>query len=187
MQKGYKILLAASVLANFGDNLIGPFYAVFVQEIGGSILDIGFTVTVFAICTGILMILAGKISDKINKELIAVFGYLLYALGSLLYLVISSPWQLFGLQIVFAIGTACLAGPLNALFAKYIQKDKVGEQWGIEGGSSYIAVGLASFFGALIVNQWGFQVLFLIMFGIQISATFVQLQLYLGNRKGHLN
>lgn len=183
MKKEYKILLLASILANFGDNLIGPFYAVFVQEIGGTVLDIGFTVTVFAVCTGILMILVGKFSDKLNKELIAVFGYFLYAIGSLLYLAISSPWQLFGLQIIFAVGTACLTGPLTALFAKYIQKGKEGEQWGFEGGSSYIAVGMASFFGALIVNAWGFQVLFLIMFTIQIIATFVQLKLYFESKK----
>ena len=101
MKKGYKILLGASLMANFGDNLIGPFYAVFVEKIGGSILDIGFTVTVFSMCTGILMMIVGKLSDRLNKELITIFGYGMYALGSLLYLVISSPWQLFFLQVLF--------------------------------------------------------------------------------------
>lgn len=177
MNKGYKLLLSASILANFGDNLIGPFYAVFVQKIGGSILDIGFTVTVFAICTGVLMILVGKISDRLNKELVAVVGYGCFALGSLGYLIISQPWQLFILQILFAIGTACLSAPITALFAKYIQKDKEGEQWGFESGGSYIAVGVASFCGSLIVNAWGFTALFLAMFVIQACATMVQARL----------
>ena len=96
----YKTLLAASLLTNFGANLIGPFYAVFVAEIGGSILDMGYSVTVFSIATGILMIVVGKISDKINKELITTIGYTFYAFGSLFYLLISSPWQLFVLQII---------------------------------------------------------------------------------------
>lgn len=182
MEKGYKILLTASLLANFGDNLIGPFYAVFVERIGGSILDIGFTVTVFSICTGLLMIIAGKISDKLNKELITIFGYGLYALGSLLYLTISSPWQLFMLQIVFAFGTACLAAPLTALFARYIQKGKEGAQWGFESGGGYLAVGAASFIGALIVNQWGFKILFITMFAVQASAVLIQTRLYLETR-----
>jgi len=183
MKKAYKILLTASLLANFGDSLIGPFYAVFVEKIGGSILDIGFTVTVFSMCTGLLMILIGKLSDRLNKELITIFGYGMYALGSLLYLVISSPWQLFFLQIVFAIGTACLAAPLTTLFAKYIQKGKEGAQWGLEGGSSFLAVGVASFIGTLIVSQWGFKILFLAMFAIQISATLVQTRLYFAMKK----
>lgn len=178
MNNAYKILLSASLLANFGDNLIGPFYAVFVKEIGGNILDMGFTVTVFGFCTGIMMILMGKLSDKINKEIITIFGYGCYALGSLLYLIISSPWQLFILQIIFAIGTTCLSAPLSALFAKHINKEKEGEQWGMEKGGSFIAVGVASLLGTLIINEWGFKALFSIMFAIQIIATLIQSRLY---------
>jgi len=164
MKKGYKILLIASLLANFGDNLIGPFYAVFVEKIGGTILDMGFTVTLFGFSTGCLMIIVGKMSDKLNKELITVLGYGFYALGSLLYLIISKPWQLFFLQIVFAVGTACLSAPLSSLFAKYIQKGKEGEQWGFEGGGTYLAIGLASFIGTLVVNQWGLEFYFSLCF-----------------------
>ena len=182
MNNAYKILLTASLLANFGDNLIGPFYAVFVEKIGGSILDMGFTVAIFGICTGVLMIIIGRLSDRLNKELVTVFGYGFHALGSWLYLIITYPWQLFILQIAFAIGTACLFGPLNALFAKYIQKEKEGEQWGLRGGGAFIAIGVASFIGTLLVNNWGFKVLFLSMFIIQIGATIVQLRLYFINK-----
>ncbi|MFO7807204.1 MAG: hypothetical protein R6V40_02150 [Candidatus Moraniibacteriota bacterium] len=45
-------MLASSLLVNFGSNLIGPFYAVFVKNIGGTILDMGLTVTVFSILPG---------------------------------------------------------------------------------------------------------------------------------------
>lgn len=183
MKKGYKILLSASLLANFGDNLIGPFYAVFVEQIGGSILDMGFTVTVYSICTGALMMLVGKVSDKLDKELITVFGYGLFALGTFFYLIINSPWQLFILQVIFAIGTACLAAPLNALFSQYIQKGKEGAQWGLEGGGTFLAVGAASFIGTIIVSKWGFKFLFMAMFLIQVTATIVQAQLYLAKRK----
>ena len=183
MNNSYKILLSASLLENFGDNLIGPFYAVFVEQIGGSFLDLGYSVTLFSICTGILMIIIGRISDKLNKELITIAGYALYALGSLLYLTISSPWQLFGLQIVFALGTACLSAPLTALFAKYITKGKEGLQWGLEGGGAYIVVGIAVLIGTFMVNQWGFEILFFTMFLIQVSAVIVQTKLYFVTRK----
>ncbi len=183
MNNGYKILLTATLLANFGDNLIGPFYAVFVEKIGGSILYMGYSVTVFSICTGILMIIVGKLSDKINKELITIAGYAFYAIGSILYLLISNPWQLFVLQVVFAFGTACLSAPLTALFAKYITKGKEGLQWGLEGGGSYIVVGIAVFIGTFIVHQWGFKILFLTMFAIQIMAVIVQTKLYFATKK----
>ncbi|MFC1787869.1 MFS transporter [Patescibacteria group bacterium] len=183
MNKQYKILLSASLLTSFADNLIGPFYAVFVERIGGDILDIGFTATVFSLSTGILIILIGKLSDKIKKELITTLGYLFFAIGSFGYLIISHPWQLFILQIVFALGTACLSAPLSALFAKFIQKGKEGFEWGLEGGGVYLAVGLAVFVGTLIVNYFGFKILFIAMFSIQVLATLIQTRILVTAKK----
>jgi len=100
-----------------------------------------------------------------------------------LYIFISRPWQLFVLQIVFALGTACLSAPLIALFAKYITKGKEGLQWGIEGSGSYIIVGMAVFIGTFIVHQWGLKNLFLIMFVIQIMVVLTQVKLYFSTAK----
>lgn len=177
MTTKYKLLLTTSLLANFGDNLIGPFYAVFVQNIGGSILDIGYTVTVFSVATGLLIIGIGRLSDRLNRELITVLGYALYAIGSLGYLVISTTWQLFALQLVFALGAACLAAPLAALFADAIQKEHAGMQWGLEGGGSRIVVGVAVLIGTLIVHYFGFHTLFVSMFVIQLLAALLQTRL----------
>lgn len=182
MRKEYKLLLIASYFANFGDNLIGPFYAVFVQKIGGTIADIGYTVTIFSIATGVLMIAVGKFSDKFNKELITVWGYALYAMGSVGYLIVTTPKQLFILQIIFAFGTAFLAAPLSSLFAKFIQKEKEGLQWGLEGGGSRIIVGCAVFSGTLVVKYFGFTALFFVMFLIQIVATGIQTRLYIKSK-----
>lgn len=183
MKKEYKILLAASLLANFGGNLIGPFYAVYVKNIGGSILDIGYTTTIFSIGAGCFMILIGKISDKLNKELITIFGYLLYACGSLGYLIIQNPWQLFLLQVIFSFAVACLSAPLSSLYARYINKEQEGLQWGLDNGGTMIVVGLSVFIGTFIVNRWGFNLLFLSMFFIQLFGALFQGKLYLESRK----
>jgi MFS family permease len=177
MNANYKILLIASLVANFADNLIGSFYAIFVQKIGGDILDIGYTTAFYLIATGFLIIFVGKISDKINKELITIAGYLLGALGSLGYLFVSHPWQLFGLQIIFALGAACLSAPLSALFSKFIDKKQEGLQWALEGGGSKIVVGLSVLVGTALVKFFGFQTLFITMFILQLVATFVQAKL----------
>jgi len=177
MRTGYKILLITSLLTNFADNLIGSFYAVFVQKIGGSILDIGYTITVYSIATGLLIILVGKISDKWNKKIITVWGLLFFAAGNFGYLFITHPYQLFVLQIVFAIGSACLAAPLSALFAKFIQKENEGLQWALDSGGSKIVVGIAVLIGTLIVSNFGFKVLFIIMGTIQLIAAGIQMKL----------
>lgn len=183
MRKEYKILLTAALLINFGDNLIGPFYAVFVDRIGGGILDIGYTTTVFSISAGLMMILVGRISDRLNKELVTIFGCYLYALATLGYLLVRSPWQLFLLQVVFALATACLSAPLSALFARFIQKKDEGLQWGLDNGGTMIVVGLAVFVGTFIVSTWGFTTLFITMFLIQMGGASVQTLLYFETKK----
>lgn len=177
MRVEYKILLIASLLANFGDNLVGPFYAVFVEQVGGGILQIGYTASVFSLSAGLLIIVVGRMSDNISKEWMTVAGYGLYALGSLGYLVISNPWQLFALQVIFALGTACLAGPLSALFAQYIQADKGGLQWGLQSGGDRFVVGLAVLVGTLVVHFLGFAALFEMMFVMQVTALCIQAHL----------
>ncbi len=89
--------------------------------------------------------LIGKISDKLNKDLVTTLGYLIYAIASLFYLTIDSSWKLYVLQIIFAIGTAFLLAPLSALFAKYIEKGKEGERWGLSQGGNLYSNGYFSF------------------------------------------
>ena len=177
MNKGYKILLATSLLSGFADNLIGSFYAVFVQKIGGSILDIGYSITLYSILTGVLIILIGKVSDKINPKTITVLGFIIFAVGNFGYLFISKPYQLFILQIIFALGTACLSAPLSALFARYIQKEKAGLQWALDSGGQKIIIGLSVLIGTFIVSNFGFKVLFITMGTIQLIGAFIQMKL----------
>ena len=178
MRTGYKILLITSLLTNFADSLIGSFYAIFVQKmIGASILYIGYTTTVYSIATGILIILVGKISDKLNKKIVTVCGFLLFAVGNFGYLVITKPYQLFILQIIFALATACLSAPLTALFATFIQKGNEGLQWALDSGGSKIVVGLSVLTGTFIINYFGFRILFVIIGTLQLISAAIQMEL----------
>lgn len=177
MRTEYKILLIAGFLCNFADNLIGPFYAVFVQNIGGGILTIGYSHALSMVATGVLIIIFGRLSDAWSKEWMTIIGYSLYALGALSYLFVSHPWQLFVLSIVFAIGTACSASPLQALMAHAVSKKQEGLQWALSGGGTQIILGFSVLSGALIVKYSGFTTLFVIMFILQLAAVFVQVQL----------
>jgi MFS family permease len=127
--------------------------------------------------TGLLIILVGKVSDKLNKKMVTVCGFLFFAIGNFGYLAITHPYQLFILQIIFALGSACLAAPLSALFAAFIQKEKEGLQWALGSGGTKIVVGLSVLIGTLIVSNFGFKVLFILMGTIQLIAAGIQMRL----------
>jgi len=182
MRIEYKILLTAGLLANLGDNLIGPFYAIWVRKITENPLIIGNSIAFYSLLTGILIIIFGKLSDRYNKELLAMLGYLLFFIGTVSYLFITQPWHLYAQQILFASGSIMLAGPLKALFAQFIDKEKAGFQWALSDAGDKIVVALAIFSGSLVVKFLGFTNLFIIMSFLQLAAVFLQADLYRRSR-----
>lgn len=181
--KVYYYLLYASLLASFADSLFGPLYAVFVQNIGGGILDVGNTIALYSITTGILIIAAGKISDSVSKELLAFIGFGISALGTIGYLFIETSTQLYLLQLIFALSTALLTAPLSALFAKHIGKENSGFLWALQGGGEKILAGLGLLGGTFITYRFGFVAVFVCISIIQVAATLFQALVYVDSRK----
>ncbi len=178
MRIEYKILLTAGLLANLGDNLIGPFYAIWVRKITEDPLIIGNSIAFYSLLAGILIIVFGKLADKYNKELLAMLGYLLSFIGTILYLIITQPWHLYAQQVLFAFSAIMLAGPLKALFSEFINKEKAGFQWALGDAGNKIIIAFAIFSGSLVVKLFGFTNLFIIMALLQLVAVILQFDLY---------
>ena len=150
------VLLAGAMLA--------PIYALFVEDMGGDLLDAGLTSTVFFLTAGIVTLLSGKYSDKIKEnELIVVFGYVIMAIGFSLYLFASSIWMLYIIQFVIGLGEAIYSPPFDAIYSKYLDKGKSGDQWGIWEAMSYFSIAAGAFAGGLVVTYFGFNSIFVIM------------------------
>ncbi len=179
----YKYLLSASLIANFADSLFGPLYVVFVQEIGGDIFDVGNTVALYSIATGILIILFGKLSDHYSKRLSVTIGLGLSSLGTLGYIIITTPLHLYLLQVLFALSTAFLTAPYSALLAEYIDKKKAGIMWALEGGGSKILFGLGLMLGTYITYNFGFITVFSIIFIFQACSTVILGRMYVVSRQ----
>ena len=183
MSTAYKLLLFSSLIATFADSLFGPLYAIYVEGIGGDLLDVGNTIALYSVATGILIIVAGKVSDRIPKALLTTSGFALAAFGTLAYLVIQTPVQLYALQIVFAVSTAFLSAPFSVLLAKHINKGEEGFMWALEGGGGKILFGVGVSIGTFITHAFGFVAVFLIIFCLQVCAAISQAILFTRSRK----
>lgn len=179
----YPFLLSASLIANFADSLFGPLYAVYVQGIGGDILDVGNTIALYSIATGVLIIVFGKLSDHGNKSLFATIGLLLSTVGTLGYLAVKTPFHLYLLQILFAVSTAFLYAPFSALFAEHVEKKNSGLQWALEGGGGKILSGLGLLLGTYLAYRFGFVTVFLIIATFQTGATLLLFRVYLKTKR----
>ncbi len=170
-----KILLITNSLILVAGAMIGPIYALFVEEIGGDLLAASISGSAFTLSAGITTLIAGKISDKLQeKKSIIFFGYLLMGLGFLLYTVCFSLWFLLLIQILIGFGEAIYSPAFNAIYSKHLDKNKAGQQWGAWESLNYFSLAIGSGLGGIIASVFGFGILFLIMAGLSfLSALYV--------------
>ena len=180
----HKILLIASSLWFFGEGLFGPLFAVFSEKIGGDILDITWALSLYMVLTGVLYIVFGRLlRNSKKKELALIIGYSLNTIFTFCYIFIHNNFQLLILQVGLATAEALSTPVWDALFSKHLETSDDSLFWGIAGGHSQLVSGIALAIGGLVIYNFSFNLLFIIMGCIQALATIVQMGLLLSTKK----
>jgi len=144
--------------------MLGPIYALFVEKVGGDLMDASISGGIFALVAGLTSLISGKYSDKIKEnELIVVLGYLIIGFGFLLYFWVSSIFFLFIVQAIIGLGEAIYSPAFDAVYSKHLDGHKSGRQWGAWESMNYFTMAIGSVAGGSLVTIFGFQILFLIM------------------------
>jgi MFS family permease len=173
--KALRILLITNGLVLLAGAMLGPIYALFIENIGGDLLDASLTGGFFALAAGITTLIAGKFADKNKRdELIVAFGYAVMGLGFLLYIFVNSIWFLFGVQILIGFAEAFYSPAFDALYSKHITKKKAGREWGAWESINYFSIAIGAAIGGLIASNFGFTSIFAIMSALCfISAIYI--------------
>ena len=150
------ILMAAAML--------GPIYALFVEKVGGDLMDASIAGSIFALVAGLTTLISGKYSDKIKEnELVVVLGYTLMGVGFLLYFWVTSVIFLFIVQAIIGLGEAIYAPAFDSVYSKHLDGHKSGRQWGAWESMNYFTTAIGAIIGGGFVTLFGFQPLFVIM------------------------
>jgi MFS family permease len=173
-----KILLAASVFFAISGGLFGPLYAIYVEDIGGGLIETGISWSIFMIISGIGIIIIGKLTDLLEKdELILVIGFSLGTFGNLGYLFITNKYELFILQVIFGIAHAITAPAFDSIYSKGLEKGKFAYQWSLCESVFLIFGGIGAIIGGIVASLYGFRTLFISMFIFGIIGVLLSLQL----------
>lgn len=176
VKKEALILLRASFLAIFAMSLFGPLYAIFVQEIGGDILDVGIAYAVFSVATGLFILIFGTskfFSD--NVRLMVVLGYVLWTMGYAGYFFVRSPIHLFFVQIILGIAGGILEPSWDSVYAAELREAEASYHWSLWSGGQSLITGAAAIIGSFIVANYSFRLLFLIMSAFNLLSVIVSL------------
>ncbi len=177
MNKIIFFLLLAEFVFTLGAGLYGPIYAIFVQKIGGDILDAGIAWALFLITMATLEIPIGRLIDKHSKKLFLAAGYLIASAAIFGYIFVSNIWELFFLQIISGIAFALGDPAWDAWFSSVTPRKEKGFDWALYHASTGYGQGFAAIAGGALAQFIGFQLLFLAGGTIAIFSFFILLSI----------
>jgi len=184
MNKGIRILLLAEALFLTAEGFLGPIWAIYVEKIGGDILDASGAYAAFMITAALITYFLGKFEQSQRfKSKFVVFGYLLGTLGFVGYLFVDNIWQLLVVQMILGLTVAIKDPAYDGLYSKFAKKHLT-LAWGEWEAMDYVALGVSAVLGGIIARFLGFKSLILIMVAFSLLGFFVSLSLlHLGRLK----
>ncbi len=175
--KSLRVLLVTNGLILISAAMIGPIYAIFVENIGGDLLDASIAGGLFAFTAGVVTLLSGRFSDKIrHSEIIMISGYMLIGTGFFLYQYVNSIPFLFAIQVMIGLGNAIYSPAFDKLYSAHLDSEKAGTEWGAWESMNYFTTAFGALIGGIIVTVFGFNAIFIIMAALSyFSATYLYL------------
>ncbi|MBN2087807.1 MFS transporter [Candidatus Peregrinibacteria bacterium] len=175
--KALRILLITNALILISAAMLGPIYAIFVEKVGGDLLDASIAGGLFALTGGLATLLSGKMSDKVrHSEFIIILGYAFMGTGFFLYQYVNTVEFLFVIQMIIGLGQATYSPAFDKLYSMHLDNGKGGTEWGAWESMYYFTTAAGAFVGGLIVTKFGFNAIFVIMAMLcYLSASYLYL------------
>jgi hypothetical protein len=174
----YRVLVSSWALSSFSEGVILPIYAVFVQHIGGDILDAGWAMGVFLITEGIFTTLVHRFKWSPRMRIfLMILGWAIWLSGIGFYFFISNIWTLLIAQVLAAIGNAIADPIFDAELADHTDMSLKEYEWGLWEGSKAFIDGFAAILGAFVAAMFGFKILIFVMIGTA-TASFLMILWY---------
>lgn len=180
-----KILIVSDFVFNSAWGLLAPVFAIFlVDKIAfGSAIEgakiAGFASLIFWVTKSILQIPIGRYLDKNHGEkddfLFMFWGTFITGLTPFGFLISSSAWHIYLLQLFHAVGQALMVPSWLAIFTRHINKGNEAFQWSVRSTSLGFGVGIFGAIGGIMVAAFGFKLLFILVGGLTIISAFLLL------------
>lgn len=164
-KKSLRVLIFVNSILLFITGLFSPFYAVFIQHIGGSIAFAGLSWAIYSIVGGILIFLFSKWELKIKEqELLIALGYILRCGVFLSYAFMTNMTQLLVTQVLWGVAIALGTPAFDAVYSRHTSGDGSSiVEWGEWEGVAAIVTGIAALVGGLLIQWLGYQTIFIVM------------------------
>lgn len=172
-------LVLSDFFLNFAFGLLAPIFAVFVlQNIEGSTLKvIGLATTFYWISRTATTVPLSRLMDRTNGErdeyYFMIIGSFLMSSLSLFYIMAYLPWHIYLIQLIMGLANSMAVPAWRILFTDHIDRGRTGYEWSLEDVALGTAVGASAYFGSVIADRFGFELVFIIIAILGYIATAV--------------
>jgi MFS family permease len=179
MKHVMRILLASILLYYLAGGFFGPLYAVFVEDIGGDLFTAGSAYALFSITSGVMLLLISRWEDHVkHQEKLFVLSNVFACAGFFGYLVVTTPWEMFLVQVIFGIEFAVGAPAFDSLYSRSLDRGRYASEWGTFESTRMAVIGVAAVAGGAMADMYGFRVLFGAMFVASLASLLCSLLLF---------
>jgi MFS family permease len=173
MRKELLVVILANIFSAIGMGIFAPVYSLFSQQIDGGYLEVSTALGIFWLVVALLELPFGHLSDKFGKKKFIVIGGIIGAVGSLLYIFVNTPIQLYIVEAFSGIAMAMQTPAIESLISEASPKKKRGRMFGLFNSSVNFSYGLASIVSGLAVATLGVSSIFLLSSAFQICSSAV--------------
>ena len=166
LNKVIKILIFSDFILLFGWGLISPILAIFIlQSIkGGDAKVAGMAIGIYWLLKSIIQIPIANYLDKTKGEsddyYALIGGTFLASLVPIGFIFAKSPWHMYILQGVHALGMAFVIPSWSGIFTRHIEKGREAFCWSLDSSALGISAGISGILGGVIAKSFGFVPLF---------------------------
>ena len=165
------LFMLAMILANLGGSMYGPLEALYLQDLGASIGQIGLFYTLSRIVPLLLQILGGWVSDSLGRLRAIAIGSVV---GVFMYvpLILANRWEWALLASAFGAVTHALIGPsFDAFIADHSAPEHRARLFGITQTLFGVVSVIGPFLGGYLVESMDFKKMLMVAASFYLVAT----------------
>jgi len=147
-----------------------PTIPIYLSKFQAKESEIGILVGIFSVSSLILRPLVGRALLTIPEKTFMAFGAIIYIVSSFTYIFASPFWPLLFLRIFHGVGLALFSTASFTFIANISPPAQRGQTLTYFTLSMNLSWALGPFLGMLLINHFGFQVMFLVCGGLSLAS-----------------
>lgn len=160
----YFIFVDLALLAGWG--LIDPIFSIFIvnQVPGATLLTVGIATATYWLIKSTLQLPIANYLDRVPGEkddfFALILGLTTVAIAAFSFAFVTSPVQVYLVQVMKAVGFSLYAATWPAIFSRHLDKDRISFDWALDSTAVGVSAGISGFLGSVIARYYGFPSVF---------------------------